>query len=178
MKHRYPLLLPLSILGVMIFIGTMTKGGKEPLLELIPGIPFDISIIPMMIIFWLAYVILDRNIFKPIFSVLQTREETAARADTRFTEAEKDLAAVREEWEDRLHATREELRGEREELRARLAENRAEAVAKARADAEAKLAKAGEELDREREDAAKTLKDYAETMAKLMAEKILGRKCA
>lgn len=170
-------LLPAAVLAVAAVIVYLDHIEVLPY-ELIPGIPFDLSLLPMMVIFWLTYFILDKNVLEPLYLVMEQREEKIAEADQTLESARREFDQVCEEWENRMRRIREEIREKREEIRTSLYEKRARAVAEAKREAERKTREALAEIRKNKEEAQRALQAYAQKLSVTLAEKVLGRKCA
>ncbi|HPR63053.1 MAG TPA: ATP synthase F0 subunit B [Thermoanaerobaculia bacterium] len=177
MKRLYRYLLPVMVIGVCVLAFVLNAKGILPY-EMIPGVPFDLSIVPMMVMFWLAYFVLDRNVFQPLYGVMESREKAIAEADARLENAEEKVNKTVEERETQIRTLRESLRVKRDEVRARLSDERAVVLKKAREDADARLEEALGKIESERNKAQKDLEAFARQLAVTLAERILGRKVA
>ncbi len=138
----------------------------------------DVTMIYVILCFAIAYAILKRYLFVPLGAILDARDQeekeaaalhadTLARLQKALSEAERTLSEARRE----ALKMRERLRAEgASRLEARLAEATAAAAAAVES-ANRRIEKTGGEL-------AGLLGDRARTLARELAEKILGRKLA
>lgn len=170
-------ILPAVIILIWAGVIFLTLKGIFPF-ELIPGSPFDISIIPMMIIFWIIYFILDRQLFRPLYSIITERTDRLVTSRNELETAEEKLDEVVGKWEQRMKVLRDDLRQKREAVRVELTLERMEALTRAKEEAEIKIGDALAVIRKETADTRSKLEVYAKTLAKIMAEKVIGRKCA
>ena len=138
----------------------------------------DVTSIYVIICFTIVYAILKRYLFGPLGAILDERDheekeaaalhaETLARLQEAMSEAEQKLSLARRE----ALKTRESLRAEgRGRLEARLAE--------ASAAAAATIESASHRIQRLSEGLSGLLGERAASLARDLAEKILGRKLA
>ncbi|MGE5276788.1 MAG: ATP synthase F0 subunit B [Acidobacteriota bacterium] len=138
----------------------------------------DVTSLYVIICFTIAYAILKRYLFGPLGAILDERDreekeaaalhaETLARLQKAMTEAEQKLSLARRE----ALKTRESLRAEgRSRLEARLAE--------ASAAAAASIETASGRIQRIAGQLGDLIGDRARSLARDLAEKILGRKLA
>jgi F-type H+-transporting ATPase subunit b len=138
----------------------------------------DVTLLYVIVSFVLAYAILKKWLFTPLGAILDEREEeekTAARIQAEsVAELQKTVAHIEQELS---HARREALR-EREALRA---EGRAELdrrLESARAAAGASLDAARVRIEEDAQRSAGELPSRAVVLARILAEKVLGRKLA
>jgi F-type H+-transporting ATPase subunit b len=138
----------------------------------------DVTTIYVILCFVIAYAILKRYLFGPLGAILDARDreekeaaalhaETLARLQKALSEAERTLSEARRE----ALKMREQLRAEgSSRLEARLAE--------ASAAAAAAVESASRRIEKTAGELGGLLRDRAQTLARELAEKILGRKLA
>ncbi|MFB3117703.1 MAG: ATP synthase F0 subunit B, partial [Myxococcota bacterium] len=139
-------------------------------------LPDFIGKLPILILFFALLVVpVNAILFKPIFEVLDAREErttgTCKRAEKIMNDAEKTLAnyerAVREVRADAEQARKREAVAARQENRT--------VVDAARADAERHFERARTELAAALEQSRQTLRADAQSLADEAASRVLGR---
>lgn len=118
---------------------------------------------------------LNALIFRPLLRVMDEREDKIAGARRRAAHVEGEATDALARYEDALRGAREESMLER---RAQLEAARSDLLTttrRAKAEAMQELDNAREELDASLHDARETLRDGSEALARLAAERILGR---
>jgi F0F1-type ATP synthase membrane subunit b/b' len=138
----------------------------------------DVTSLYVIICFAIVYAILKRYLFVPLGAILDEREresneasalhaESLARLQQALAQAEQSLSLARRE----ALKTREQLRGEgRSRLEAKLAEASAAAVAA--------IVGASRQIQEQSRELSRLLPEKSESLARTLAEKILGRKLA
>jgi F0F1-type ATP synthase membrane subunit b/b' len=116
-----------------------------------------------------------RLLFRPIFAVLDARDEkiagTRARAEKIAAEAEEVLAR----YESSVREAREQAERERKERLAEARSESAEQCAAARAEAEREIERAREQIGAGLAEARASLRPRAELLAREAAARVLGR---
>jgi len=125
---------------------------------------FAVLIVPM-----------DRLLFRPLFRVLDERAERIEGARKRAGELEAEADALLERYEGEVARTREEAARERRERAAKAREEELAATGEARGEAEERLEQARREVDEALEKARRDLRRESEALARLAAERVLGR---
>lgn len=118
---------------------------------------------------------LNGLIFRPLLRVMDEREDKIAGARRRAAHVEGQATDALARYEDALRGAREESMLER---RAQLEAARSDLLTttrRAKAEAMQELENAREELDASLRDARETLREGSEELARLAAERILGR---
>jgi F-type H+-transporting ATPase subunit b len=118
---------------------------------------------------------LNGLIFRPLLRVMDEREDKIAGARRRAAHVEGEATDALARYEDALRGAREESMLER---RAQLEAARSDLLTttrRAKAEAMQELENAREELDASLRDARETLREGSEELARLAAERILGR---
>ena len=135
----------------------------------------DLSLLAVMVIFILEYFVVTRYFLRPINDVLESREAEAKSAQEIY---EQSLGRFNEETnriEQRLHEARREAAQLREKFRADAATHRGSLVEKTTADAQKLVSDADQRLSRDVKEAREKISRDAESLARLAAERILGR---
>lgn len=135
----------------------------------------DLSLLAVMVIFIAEYFVVTRFFLRPINNVLEARETEARTAQQIYEQA---LGRFNEETnriEQRLHDTRRNAAQLREKFRAEAGQHRASLVERTTAEAKKLVTKADQRLKRDVQEARSTLVRDAESLARLAAERILGR---
>ena len=135
----------------------------------------DLSLLAVMVIFILEYIIVSRYFLRPINDVLESREREARSAQEIY---EQSLGRFNEETnriEQRVHEAKREAAQLREKFRSDAGTHRASLVEKTTAEAQEIVAEADQRLSRDVKEAREKLARDAESLARLAAERILGR---
>jgi len=133
--------------------------------------------IPSMIITWVSvfilYLILRHFLYKPVSDFIEARQE---RIRTNIDEAKADkeeAARLKEEYEEKLAASRAEGQEIIENARRRGVEVKEEIIEEARQEARAILDRATREIEREKEKAYEDLRGSAGELAILIASRLM-----
>jgi F0F1-type ATP synthase membrane subunit b/b' len=135
----------------------------------------DLSLLAVMVIFVLEYIVVSRYFLRPINDVLESREAEARSAQEIY---EQSLGRFNEETnriEQRLHEAKREAAQLREKFRSDAGAHRASLVERTTAEAQKLVAEADQRLSRDVKEARETIARDAESLARLAAERILGR---
>ena len=135
----------------------------------------DLSLLAVMVIFILEYIVVSRFFLRPINDVLESREAEARSAQEVY---EQSLDRFNEETnriEQRIHEARREAAQVREKFRSDAGTLRASLVQKTTDEAQKLVADADQRLSRDVKEAREKLARDAESLARLAAERILGR---
>lgn len=133
------------------------------------------KLVPLIVLFCLMVVPVNRLIIRPLLAVLDEREERIAGARARAAEVGARADEVLSSYEERVAAARAEAETER---RATLDEARAaqaERVAGERGEAESHIEQARREVGEALAQARGGLQAQAEELARQAAERMLGR---
>jgi len=150
-------------------------GDGEGALQLFPELS---ELIPLLLLFLLLIPVTDHLLFRPIFRVLDAREDRIAGARRRAQRLDADAAAVIERYQRAVTDVKDEAERARKELAAEARQAHAEQVAEARAEAEGRVEAARAELGSALESARRDLRGEAEQLAREAAQRILGRSLA
>lgn len=135
----------------------------------------DLSLLAVMVIFILEYIVVSRFFLRPINDVLESREAEARSAQEIY---EQSLGRFNEETnriEQTLHEAKREAAQLREKFRADAGAHRSSLVEKTTAEAQKIVADADQRLNSDIKEAREKLARDAESLARLAAERILGR---
>lgn len=138
----------------------------------------DVTLLYVMFAFVVSYALLKRFLFGPLSAILEQREEEEQVATRLHAESVRELERTVAEAEARLALTRREALKERETLRATGLARFEEKLGEARAAAASSVDGASQEIAAQVLVAAVELPGKARTLARELAEKILGRKLA
>jgi F-type H+-transporting ATPase subunit b len=135
----------------------------------------DLSLLAVLVIFWVNYLVVKRYFFKPVNEILEARETETKTAETLYQESLARFNEATEKMEAELHATKREAMQVREKFRAEAAAVRAQMLIKTQTEAKGFVGQAEEKMKREIVAARETIKRESENLARLAAERILGR---
>ncbi len=125
--------------------------------------------------FLVILAILYKFFYNPVIKFLDNRSDEIRRNISEAEQARAEAEAMLEEYRNKLAGAKQEA----QEIVARATrvgeEARAALLEQSRAEAAALLEKAHQEIQRERDDALKTLRQEVASLAVMAAEKILGR---
>ena len=136
----------------------------------------DLSLLVVMVIFIAEYFVVKRFFLQPVNNILEERETETRTAQELHEKALAQFNEATNQIEERLHATRRDAAQLREKFRAEAAAHRAGLVERTTGDAKKLVGEADERLSRDVKEAQAKLSRDAESLARLAAEKILGRK--
>jgi F-type H+-transporting ATPase subunit b len=138
-------------------------------------VPDPTQLLPLIALFALLVVPVNALIFRPIFRVLDAREEKSSGTRKRADRLEREATSTLESYERQVGEVRLEAEsGRREKLESARAEG-AEHLARARADAESELERARSEIASAARGARDRLRQQAEDLAGEAAARVLGR---
>lgn len=135
----------------------------------------DYSLLAIVVIFLLNYVIVSKFFLRPINNVIEARESEVRSANEIY---EQSLARFNEAtmlMEEKLHAARHVAADVRDRFRREAAAYRASIVAKTHDDAGSIVNEADEKLKGDVVEARAKIVRESESLARLAAERILGR---
>ena len=135
----------------------------------------DLSLFAVMVIFIMNYLVVRRFFLEPINRVLQERERETTTADTIYQEAMARLHEATAHVEAEIHAAKRDAVQVREGFRSEAGGHRAALVTKAQSEAQTIVAEAETVLRDEVTRARERMKTESESLARLAAERILGR---
>ena len=136
----------------------------------------DISVLWIIVIFLLNYMIVRRFLVKPVNDVISWRENEIAGAEKVYEESIAKFNAATSEMESRIHQAKREATQIREGQRGEANTYRAQLVERVRGEAEQISRAASEQLERDVAAARQQIVNESDALARLAAERILGRK--
>ena len=137
--------------------------------------PPNLSILLVMVCFWVTLWLVGRFLVRPVTEVLDERDGRIDGAQREWTRQNEEMeTASRRIEEELLEAARESAR-RRETLRAGAMDEKQRLLDEARTEAESRLEQALESLDRDVEAARKELGTRAEVLAREFAARLIGR---
>ncbi|MBW3670870.1 MAG: ATP synthase F0 subunit B [Acidobacteria bacterium] len=138
----------------------------------------DLSLLAIIAIFIVNYLIVKKWLVHPINNVLEWRNSRVREADQKYEEALTRLNAATRDIEDRLMEAKREATEVREAYRKEAGGKREAQISQTRAEAEKMIADATASLDQDLVAAREAILRDSEQLARLAAERILGRKLA
>lgn len=138
----------------------------------------DVSSLYVFLAFGITYWILKRYLFVPLAGILDAREKAQTEAEKSYTASLLDLEKAVAAGEERLAEARREALRTRESLRAEGAALLDKKLAEAQSAAQASVDAGLREIDAQAATSKKELPERARSLARELAERILGRKLA
>jgi F-type H+-transporting ATPase subunit b len=135
----------------------------------------DLSLLAIMVIFLANYMIVRKFFFEPVGRMLDVREAETRGADQAYEEALAKLNAATAEMENQLHAAKKQAQQVRDSHRADAAAYRTSIVEKTQTEARAVVSEADAKLGKDVEAARAQIVSESDSLARLAAERILGR---
>jgi F-type H+-transporting ATPase subunit b len=133
------------------------------------------ELVPLILLFLLLIPLVNTLLFKPVFRILDAREERIDGARRRAARLDQDAAAVVERYRASVAEVRAESDTERKATIDAARRIQADRIASERAEAERHLEAARAELDTELVGARASLRQDVELLAREAATRILGR---
>lgn len=141
------------------------------------GLP-NVTLLYVLLAFGVSYFILKRSLFVPLSGILETREREEHEAQKAYAESLETLEKAVAAGEQKLSLARREALKTREELRGEGAALLDSKLADARERANRTIATGVAEIEVQANESARTLPERAKSLARELAEKVLGRKLA
>ena len=141
------------------------------MIKLVP----DLSLLAVMAIFIATYFVVSRFLVRPVMAVIESREHETQGALEVYEAAMARFNEATAKMEERLHAAKREAGDLRERFRAEAAAHRNALLEKTNAEAETIVSEADTQLSRDVAAARETIVRDSESLARLAAERILGR---
>jgi F-type H+-transporting ATPase subunit b len=138
----------------------------------------DVTFLYVIVVFLLTSGILKRYLFGPLAAILEARQTEALAAQKSHAESLAALSRTVAEAEEKLSTARREALKVREGLRGEGAARLSQRLEEARVASEAAVAQAVKRIESEAAASSKKLPGEAATLARTLAEKILGRRLA
>lgn len=138
----------------------------------------DVTSLYVILAFGMSYLILKRYLFRPLLAILATREREEREASETYAASLRALEKSTAEAEEKLSLARREALRIREGLRGEGLAALERLLAEAHAVSSASIERASLEIEREAASSAAELPRRAGSLARELAEKILGRRLA
>ena len=135
----------------------------------------DLSLLAVMVIFILEYIVVTRYFLRPINDVLESREAEARSAQEIYEQSLGRFNAETNRIEERLHEAKREAAQLRERFRSEAGAHRVSLVERTTNEAQKLVAEADQRLSSDVKEAREKIARDAESLARLAAERILGR---
>jgi F0F1-type ATP synthase membrane subunit b/b' len=135
----------------------------------------DLSLLAIMVIFLINYVVVSRLFLRPINEVLESREQEAKSSQEIFERSMARFNEATAAMEEKLHIAKREASSLRERFRAEAAQHRASVVDRTSSEASKMVLEAESKLSHDVEVARQRIVTESESLARLAAERILGR---
>lgn len=135
----------------------------------------NLSLLAIMVIFIINYFVVSRFFLKPINEVLEAREHESKSAQKIYEESMARFSEATTQMEEKLHVARREASALRDRFRGEAAQYRQGIVDKTSAEAKSMVTEADQRLSEDVKVARQRIVTESEALAKLAAERILGR---
>jgi len=135
----------------------------------------DYSLLAILVIFIINYLVVRTFFLKPVNAVLEARETETRSADQLFEDALARFNDATAQIEAQLHAAKREAAQLRDRFRGEAAAQRKQMIDETSAQAKQVAGEADEKLSRDVAVARETIVRDSESLARLAAERILGR---
>jgi len=135
----------------------------------------DLSLLAIMVIFIMNYMIVRRFFLHPINEILEAREKETRSAEKVYEDALARFADATAQTEAQLHAAKREAAQVRDRFRGEASAYRQQVVEKTNAESRQLIGEADERLSRDVVEAREKIVRESESLARLAAERILGR---
>lgn len=137
--------------------------------------PPNISIVLIMLCFWVTLWLVNRFLIRPVNTVLDQRHEQIDGAEKAWTTKNEELLSATDRIENELLEAARNAAKTRETYRTGAHQDKQQHLDAARKDAEKKLESALEGLSRDAEKARVELREQAESLSREMVQRLLGR---
>jgi F0F1-type ATP synthase membrane subunit b/b' len=135
----------------------------------------DASLLAIVVIFILNYLVVRTFFLKPVNAVLEARATETRSAEKLYEDALSRFNEATSQTEAQLHAAKREASQLRERFRAEAGAYRQQVVERTNTEARTIVADAEAKLNQDVETARQTIVRDSEALARLAAERILGR---
>ncbi len=148
-------------------------------MKTLPG-PMQIneSIVVIAILFLVLYFLLKKFYVKPYLSIIEEREGIIVGAENRFKEVEDYYREKMKQYEEEIKKARINANAVREKLINEAKKEREKIVNTAKMQTQEVIEKSHREIENSLQQELKKAENYIDTIAKMIVEKILGRKLA
>jgi F-type H+-transporting ATPase subunit b len=135
----------------------------------------DLSLLAIIVIFLLNYMVVRKFFLRPINDVLEARETETRSAEKLYEDALARFNEATAQAEAQLHSAKREAAGVRERHRGEAAAYRQQVVDKTNTEARAMIGEAEQKLGADVAVARESIVRESDALARLAAERILGR---
>jgi F-type H+-transporting ATPase subunit b len=135
----------------------------------------DLSLFAIMVIFIMNYLVVRRFFLQPIDGILEARETETRSAEKLYEDALARFSEATAQTEAQLHAAKREAAQLRDKFRGEASVYRQQVVDKTNAESRQMLNEADERLSGDVARAREQIVRESESLARLTAERILGR---
>jgi F-type H+-transporting ATPase subunit b len=135
----------------------------------------DYSLLAIMVIFIINYLVVRTFFLKPVNDVLEARETETKTAEKLYEDAMARFNDATEKMEAQLHSAKREAAQVRDRFRGEAASQRQQMIDRTSGEAKQIVAEADEKLTGDVKVARDTIVRDSESLARLAAERILGR---
>lgn len=135
----------------------------------------DWSLLAIVAIFILNYLVVRKFFFQPVNAVLEARAHETKSAEQLYEESLSRFNEATSRMEEQLHVAKREAGSRRDQFRAEAAAYRTDVVARTHTEAQQQVSEATARLDTDAKVARDTIVRDSESLARLAAERILGR---
>jgi F0F1-type ATP synthase membrane subunit b/b' len=135
----------------------------------------DPSLLAIMVIFILNYLVVRKYFLQPVNQVLEERESETRTAEALYEDALARFNEAAAQMESQLHLAKREASQLRDRYRGEAASHRQQMIETTNGHARGVIGEAEEKLGREVETAKQQIVREADALARLAAERILGR---
>jgi F0F1-type ATP synthase membrane subunit b/b' len=135
----------------------------------------DLSLFAVMAIFIVNYLIVSRYFLRPINEVLEARHAEAQSAQEIYEQSLGRFNEATAQIEERLHLAKRDAGQLRDRFRAEAGAHRAGVLERTTTEAKKMASDAEQRLGRDVEEARRTIVRESESLARVAAERILGR---
>jgi len=136
----------------------------------------DWSLPVIAVIFTINYLVVRRFFFKPVNEVLLARESEVREAERRYNDSLAQFDAAAREMENQVMQAKKEGSKIREGLRAEAVQHRTGVVERTRGEADRIVGEAARSLENDVATAREKIVTESDALARLAAEKIVGRR--
>jgi F0F1-type ATP synthase membrane subunit b/b' len=140
--------------------------------------PPDLSLILIMVCFWVTLWIVHRFLIRPVGTVIGERRRRIDDAQQEWSAKNEEYLAAVSRVEDEVSAAAKDAARIRADARQHAMDDRQAALDRARARSDERLLEALDTLGKDAEAARSDLRSRAEELARLLAGRLLGRELA
>jgi F-type H+-transporting ATPase subunit b len=135
----------------------------------------DWSLLAIVAIFILNYFVVRKFFFQPVNAVLEAREHETKSAEQLYEESLGRFNEATSRMEEQLHVAKRNASSLRDKFRAEAASYRTDVVNRTYGEAQQRVSTATSRLDADVKEAREKIVRDAESLARVAAERILGR---